>query len=182
MLYSLQKAQKKFRDHNITVTFVVQSVQNRSDYLVKIGNKSINASETLNKMIEIAKKEQAPNNSIRYHFSGYRIMVNETRVSEYGVAGVATNGTFCTEPSAAILLYLPESNNTNSFVSVTAKMFGAKMSPYFDQGDIRAMNKTLQKCETKSRRKRAPGKAKKGGKGGNKKKGQKNKEKARQSK
>uniref|UniRef100_A0A131Z6M5 28 kDa Metastriate family member n=1 Tax=Rhipicephalus appendiculatus TaxID=34631 RepID=A0A131Z6M5_RHIAP len=165
-------AQEYFRNNSIMVNFSILTVENRSDYLVKLNNKSIDGKKTLQNMTTFALSRQAPNNSIYYHFSGYRIQTDlEANISQsYGVSGIATNGTFCTQPSAAILVYYPGSNNSRAFVNITAITFGVTGGIHFTDTDKETMNATFAKCATskKARRQESPkGKRKDKGTGKN---------------
>uniref|UniRef100_A0A131YY09 28 kDa Metastriate family member n=1 Tax=Rhipicephalus appendiculatus TaxID=34631 RepID=A0A131YY09_RHIAP len=142
-------AQEYLLTKSIKVNFSVLTVQNRSDYLELYENNTINGQVTLQKMTKLAESLQAPNNSIYYHFAGYVIYgkLDQLDWNPYGVSDIATNGTFCHSPSAAIIQYFPGSSNIRAFVSATAHIFGAKGRTHFDTEDIKTMNETFAKCK-----------------------------------
>uniref|UniRef100_L7LY94 Putative rhipicephalus family xiii n=1 Tax=Rhipicephalus pulchellus TaxID=72859 RepID=L7LY94_RHIPC len=147
-------AQGYFHKQNVTVTFNVSTVENVSNYLVFDTEKSIKGNKTLRNMTKFANSRKAPNNSIYYHFSGYSIDANIAKqpLKKRGLSDTATTGTFCTKPSAAILLYFPGSNNTLAFVHATARTFGVTDHLIFTPKDIEAMNATFAKCSTREKK------------------------------
>uniref|UniRef100_A0A131YU21 28 kDa Metastriate family member n=1 Tax=Rhipicephalus appendiculatus TaxID=34631 RepID=A0A131YU21_RHIAP len=148
LLNVLLLAEKYLHSQSVMVNFSVHTVQQRSDYLV-LKNNRIDGAQTLQNMTQRAADEHAPNNSVWYHFAGYSITgsLEGRDRSQPLLSDIATNGTFCKQPSAAILMYYPGSNNTNAFVSATSLIFGAKGRIIYSPEDMKAMNETFQNCE-----------------------------------
>ncbi|XP_049512648.1 uncharacterized protein LOC125940456 [Dermacentor silvarum] len=159
-----RQAQEYFNNQSVMVKFVVNSTMQKDDWLVKYTNGSINGDKTLENMTQYAISQNASNNSILYHASGYKIFA-ELDGQDYhpvSLSDVSTNGTFCKGPSAVIFLEFPGSSNPRSMVRGTAGTFGAKHRVDFHLEDIQAMNKTFANCQHEAKRR---GKGRKGKKG-----------------
>uniref|UniRef100_A0A224YA66 28 kDa Metastriate family member n=1 Tax=Rhipicephalus zambeziensis TaxID=60191 RepID=A0A224YA66_9ACAR len=97
---------------------------------VKSGYKSLNATETLKKLIEYAAVNSSRNDSIFYFFTANELLEKTKQGDQVDIdhADVATFGTFCSEKkSAAVVKYYPPGDARHiSAVEATARIFGLK--------------------------------------------------------
>uniref|UniRef100_A0A224YB10 28 kDa Metastriate family member n=1 Tax=Rhipicephalus zambeziensis TaxID=60191 RepID=A0A224YB10_9ACAR len=122
--------QQHFHNESVMVTFEVKTAIQNDTLPVKSGYKSLNATETLKKLIEYAAVNSSRNDSIFYFFTANELLEKTKQGDQVDIdhADVATFGTFCSEKkSAAVVKYYPPGDARHiSAVEATARIFGLK--------------------------------------------------------
>uniref|UniRef100_A0A131Z7D0 28 kDa Metastriate family member n=1 Tax=Rhipicephalus appendiculatus TaxID=34631 RepID=A0A131Z7D0_RHIAP len=146
-----QLVQQHFHNESVMVTFEVKTAIQNDTLPVKSGNKSLNATQTLKKLIEYAAVNSSRNDSIFYFFTANELLEKTKQGDKVDIdhADVATFGTFCSEKdSAAVVKYYPLSDTTRhiSAVEATARIFGLKKYKNLNIRDILQLLLTFGNC------------------------------------
>uniref|UniRef100_L7M971 Putative 28 kDa metastriate family member n=1 Tax=Rhipicephalus pulchellus TaxID=72859 RepID=L7M971_RHIPC len=145
-----QLVEQYFHNESVRVNFKVESATQDDNLRVGSGNKSLNATETLKKVIQYAQKNLTTNDSILYFFSESQLLQQTKEGDQVDLDhdDVATFGTFCSGnySAAVVKYYRPGTTRHISAVEATARVFGLTKYKGLSLRDILQLLFTFPQC------------------------------------
>ncbi|XP_075727580.1 uncharacterized protein LOC142768914 [Rhipicephalus microplus] len=143
------QVQQYFHNHSVMVNISVKDVAQKN-FTVGYENEHFDYNKTLQNLTSYGSSLQRPNNSIFYYFTWTPYMFSGTFLTTIGRAGQSdfeTNNTFCSnDTSGAVIRHNLTNDGYHTTVKATAIIFGSLHFMFFNDSDIREMNKTFSRC------------------------------------